>query len=418
MERGNTRRVIAAGAIGNVLEWYDFAVYGYFAAAIGRAFFPSEDPIAQVLAAFGIFAVGFLMRPIGGAVIGAIGDRLGRRAALTFSVAAMAIPTFLVGVLPDYHTLGIAAPILLTLLRMVQGLSVGGEYTTSIIFIIEQSPPNRRAFVGALGCCGAVAGILLGSATGALLASVMSEQALESWGWRLPFLLGLIVGIAGVVLRRHVHEAPRGAQAVRSPLVETVRNHGPLLGKLAALSVFNSVGFYLIFVYVVSWLQLADGIAPATALAINSASMFAMLPVMVLMGWLSDRYGRRPVMLSAAGLGFVGALPFFWLMHQPDPTLILLGQLGFVLSVGAFIGAQPALMVEAVPAEIRCTAIALGYNVTLGVLGGFSPLVATWLVHRTANDFSPAFMIMVAAAISFAAILRFDETYRLKLQAA
>ena len=146
--------------------------------------------------------------------------------------------------------------------------------------------------------------------------------------------------------------------------------------------------------------------------------MVVMLPVMVLMGWLSDRYGRRPLMLSAAALGFVGALPFFWLMHQGHPTLILLGQLGFVLSVGGFIGGQPALMVEAVPAEIRCTAIALGYNVTLGVLGGFSPLVATWLVHRTANDYSPAFMIMAAAAISFAAILKFDETYRLKLQAA
>jgi MHS family proline/betaine transporter-like MFS transporter len=407
--------VIAAGAIGNVLEWYDFAVYGYFAASIGRAFFPSEDPVAQVLAAFGIFAVGFLMRPVGGAVIGTIGDRLGRRAALTVSVAAMAIPTFLVGVLPDYHAIGIAAPILLTVLRMVQGLSVGGEYTTSIIFIIEHAPANRRGLIGALGCCGAVAGILLGSATGALLASLMTEQALESWGWRIPFLLGLLVGMAGVMLRRHVHEAPRVEVGGRSPLVETVRNHGPLLGRLAALSVFNSVGFYLMFVYIVSWLQFSDGIAPARALELNSISMLVLLPVMVLMGWLADRHGRRPMMLVSAGLGLVGALPFFWLMHQTDTALVLLGQLGFVLAVGGFIGGQPAMMVEAVPAEIRCTAIALGYNVTLGVVGGFSPLVATWLVHRTGSDFSPAFMIMAAAAVSMAAILRFRETHKARL---
>lgn len=418
MAVSNTRRVIVAGAIGNVLEWYDFAVYGYFAAAIGRAFFPQEDSVAQILAAFGIFAVGFLMRPVGGAVIGSIGDKFGRRTALTVSVAAMAIPTFLVGILPDYQVLGIAAPIILTLLRMVQGLSVGGEYTTSIIYIIEQAPPNRRALVGAMGCCGAVGGILLGSATGALLASVMSEQALESWGWRIPFILGLVVGLAGVVLRRHVHESPKSVKKESSPLLETVRNHGPLLARLAALSVFNSVGFYLMFVYIVSWLQFADGIAPARALEINSFSMIVLLPVMILMSWLSDRYGRRPVMLAAAALGFVGALPFFWLMHQPVPAIILLGQLGFVLSVGTFIGAQPAMMVEAVPAEIRCTAIALGYNVTLGIVGGLSPLAATWLVHRTANNYSPAFMIMAAAAISFMAILKFGETYRAKLEPA
>ena len=199
-----TSRVVAAGAIGNVLEWYDFAVYGYFAAAIGRAFFPSADPVAQILAAFGVFAVGFLMRPVGGAVIGHIGDRLGRRAALSFSVAAMAVPTFLVGVLPGYETLGVFAPILLTLLRMIQGLSVGGEFTTSIVFMVERAEPAHRGLIGAMASCGAVAGILLGSATGAALAALMPPESLESWGWRIPFLLGLVVGLAGVLLRRTI----------------------------------------------------------------------------------------------------------------------------------------------------------------------------------------------------------------------
>src|SRR5476651_37029 len=153
MGSGRTNRIIAAGTIGNVLEWYDFAIYGYFAAAIGRTFFPHEDPVAQVLAAFGIFAVGFLMRPVGGAFVGMIGDKFGRRAALTFSVTAMAIPTFLIGALPGYQTLGVMAPVFLVLLRVMQGLSIGGEYTTSIVFMVEHAPPGRRGLVGALAGC-------------------------------------------------------------------------------------------------------------------------------------------------------------------------------------------------------------------------------------------------------------------------
>jgi MHS family proline/betaine transporter-like MFS transporter len=414
----NSRKVIAAGAIGNVLEWYDFAVYGYFAAAIGRTFFPSEDKVAQVLAAFGIFAVGFLMRPVGGALIGYIGDRLGRRAALTFSVAAMAVPTFLVGVLPGYQTLGIAAPILLTLLRMIQGLSVGGEYTTSIVFMVEHAKPGSRGMIGAMGCCGAVGGILAGSATGAALASVMSDAALESWGWRIPFMLGLVVGLAGFFLRRGIHEETKVKEAATASFFATVRDHRPLLLRLAALSVFNSVGFYLMFVYIVSWLQVADGIEPARALGINTISMALLLPLLLATAWLSDRIGRRPVLMGATAFAFVAAWPLFWLMHSSDAAVVLLGQLGFVLSVGAFVGCQPALMVETVPAEVRCTVIALGYNVTLGVVGGLSPLVATWLVERTGNNYSPAFMIMAAAAVSFLAALSFRESYRVSLSPA
>jgi MHS family proline/betaine transporter-like MFS transporter len=415
MQADRTRTVIAAGAIGNVLEWYDFAIYGYFATAIGRTFFPKEDPVAQVLSAFGIFAVGFLMRPVGGALVGYIGDKLGRRAALTFSVTAMAIPTFLVGILPGYQVLGMAAPFLLTLLRMIQGLSVGGEYTTSIVFMVERALPGRRGLIGSVGVCGAVGGILLGSATGALLSEILSAEAMQAWGWRIPFLLGLVVGLAGFFLRRHLAESPVRESAGRSPLKETVQNHGWLLMRLAGLSAFNAVGFYLLFVYIVSWLQLADGIAPEHALAINSTSMVVLLPCMVAMGALSDRLGRKSILLTATVLAFVSAVPLFWLMHQDQRALVQLGQLGFVLSVGMFLGTQPTLMVEEVPAAVRCTAVALGYNVTLGVVGGLSPLVATWLVNRTGDDLSPAYMIMAAAVVSFLAALGFRERSRLPL---
>src|SRR5215471_18809323 len=186
MDSRSRLRLIAAGTIGNVLEWYDFAIYGYFAISIGLNFFPQADPVAQVLAAFAVFAVGYIMRPLGGAFIGAIGDRFGRRTALTFSVAAMAVPTFLVGILPGYQTLGILAPLLLTALRVIQGLSVGGEYTTAMVFLVERSPPGRRGVMGSLCSVGADHGVLLGSATCTVLAASMSAEALSDWGWRVP----------------------------------------------------------------------------------------------------------------------------------------------------------------------------------------------------------------------------------------
>ena len=412
MKSRQTLRVIAAGTIGNVLEWYDFAIYGYFATAIGRQFFPHEDPVAQLLSAFGVFALGYLMRPVGGALIGHIGDRLGRRAALTLSVAAMAIPTFLIGLLPGYATLGLLAPIALTLLRMVQGLSVGGEYTSSMVFLVERAPEGRRGLMGALTSCGACGGILLGSAVGAGCAAMMPTAALESWGWRIPFLLGLVVGIAGYFLRRHVLDTVPAEPRKRAPIVETLRDHWRIVVGFAGLSVFNAVGFYVSFVYLVSWLQTADGIAPARALEINSMSMALLLPLMIATGILSDRIGRKPVLLVAAALGFVGAVPAFWLLNHHSVLLAFLGQLVLVVMIGTYGGTQPSIMVEAAPAPVRCTAVALGYNICLGVIGGLTPLAATWLVSRTGDEISPAFLIMAAAAVTFATILRFRETYR------
>lgn len=412
MESTQIRRVIAAGMIGNVLEWYDFAIYGYFATAIGRHFFPQEDAVAQLLSAFGVFALGYVMRPVGGAVIGHIGDRFGRRAALTFSVAAMAIPTFLIGLLPGYATLGLAAPLALTLLRMVQGLSVGGEYTSSMVFLVEHAPDGRRGVMGALVACGATGGILLGSAVGAGFAASMSEVALDAWGWRIPFLLGLIVGMAGYLLRRHVLESVPAERRKRAPIIETLHDHWPIVLRFAGLSVFNAVGFYVSFVYLVSWLQTADGIAPARALEINSLSMAMLLPIVIATGFLTDRVGRKPALLLACGLGFIGAIPLFLLLHHPSALSAQLGQLGFVVIIGLFGGAQPSIMVEAAPLPVRCTAVALGYNITLGVIGGLTPLVATWLVERTGEEIAPAFLIMAAAAVSFATLPWFRETYR------
>ena len=409
------RRMLAAGTIGNVLEWYDFSIYGYFAAAIGRSFFPSDEPTTQVLAAFGVFAAGYLMRPLGGILVGHIGDRYGRPTALTFSIVAMAVPTFLVGILPGYQTLGVAAPILLTALRMLQGLSIGGECTTAFIFLAERASPERRGFASALASSSITVGILLGSATGAAFSAVLSPEALVEWGWRVPFILGVVVGLAGFALRRRADAdsaavAPAVVAPIRSPLAETLREHPALLAKLAGLAAFNAVGFFLVFLYVASWLQLADGVAPARALGVTTLALLVLIPVELGAGWLSDRIGRKGPMLTAIGLCFVFAYPLFSLMHHDNATMVLSAELALVVLVGIPLGIQAALMVEATPAHVRCTAVALGNNTAFGIIGGLTPLAATWLVQRVGNDLSPAFLIMGAAAISFTALLLFRDS--------
>jgi MHS family proline/betaine transporter-like MFS transporter len=402
-------RIVGAGAIGNVLEWYDFAIYGYFAIIIGQTFFPHQSELAQLLSAFGVFAIGCLMRPLGSLVSGSIGDRFGRRAALNLSMAAMALSTFLVGILPGYESLGLLAPVLLTALRIVQGLSIGGECPTAFIFMIEHAGPRRRGLAGAMATGGGTAGILFGSATGALLTAILPPDALQEWGWRLPFLLGLPIGLLGIWLRRRVPEPPRTGGMAETPVREVLHQHLWLLARLAGIAALGAVTFYIVFLYLVSWLQFVDGVAPVRALAFNTVAMAVALPIYLGAGWLSDRIGRRRLLLIAMAAAMVGAVPLFWLLHHPDPLLVMAGQLGFVAIIGTVFGVEPAFMVEATPARIRCTAVALGFNLPAGVLGGLSPLAAAWLIHRTGNDLSPAFLIVGAAGISFLATASFPD---------
>ena len=398
--------LLAAGAIGNILEWFDFAVYGYFAVFIGRAFFPQSDPAVQVIAAFGIFALGYLARPVGGLLIGHIGDRYGRKMAMNLSIGAMAIPTFLIGILPGYESWGLLAPLLLVVLRTIQGLSLGGEYTTSLIFMVEHAPPHRRSLAGAIAVSGAIIGILAGSATGALLAAFMPPQALAEWGWRLPFLSGLVIGVMGLILRRHLPDGPLN-QEPTTPLMQTLRLYPWDVLKVALVCLVNAVGFQLIFVYLVSWLQLVDGLAPVTALEINTISMVVLLIAIFAAGALADYWDYWPIMaISAFGL-VVFSIPLFSLLASGHPLFIVLAQMIFAVFVGLYIGAQPSLIVLHSPAAVRCTALAIGYNVTLGVVGGLSPLTASWLIERLHDTHAPAYMIMALSAVSFIALFRF-----------
>jgi MHS family proline/betaine transporter-like MFS transporter len=399
------RRGVIAGVVGNMLEWYDFALFGFFAQQIGAHFFPAHDKTASLLAAFGTFAAGFFMRPVGGALFGWVGDRFGRKQALIWSVLAMAFPSFFIGLLPDAQSIGLAAPILLLVFRLLQGLAVGGEYMASAVFLVEGSEAGRRGWMGSWGPIGATAGVLLGSVAGAIVNATMSPEAVMSYGWRIPFIVGLGVGLGGLAIRRHyVERVPHQAPA-KSPLGEAFRSHWRTMLHLVSLVAAISVGFYTTFVYAATWLEQVARVPARTALEINTVAMALSLLVLPLSGIASDRFGRRPVLLVTAGALMLLAYPLMTLMLRGHASAILVGQVGLALLVAANGGLMPATMAELAPWRVRCTVLSVAYNVGMAVLGGTTPLVGAWLVARTGVPLAPAIYLTAAAALTFVGAL-------------
>ena len=417
----SARQVILASLIGNVMEWYDFAVYGYFALAIGAAFFPADDPVSSTLAAFGVFAAGFLARPLGGALFGHVGDRLGRERALTASVALMAVPTVLIGLLPTHARIGAAAGIALVALRLLQGLAVGGEFTTSIVYVVEHAGPAQRGRHGSWMMVGATAGILLGSAAGALMANLMAAEALAAWGWRVPFLLGAVVGAVGFWLRGRLPEPPLAglmpaAGHRRPPLLLALETEWRTILRIMVLCLPNGIGFYILFVYVVSYLQSFVHVPSREALDINTVSMAGLMGCALAGGALSDRFGRKPVAVAALAGLLVLSWPLFGLLDHPRLAVLLSAQLCFAALIGLYVGQLPAMLVEALPREVRCTAISASYNLSVGLFGGLAPMVATWLIRRTGDEMVPAAILVIVAALTLLALRRTPETVGAQLR--
>lgn len=408
--RSSKRRIILSGTIGNVMEWYDFAVYGYLASVIGSQFFPSNDPTDSILAAFGAFAAGFLARPLGGMVFGPLGDRVGRRHAMIISVLAMAASTVTMGLLPTYETIGIAAPVAIVLLRIIQGVSVGGEFTTSIIFLAENAPPGRRARTAIWSFVGGCSGILLGSAIGALCASLMSEAQLASYGWRIPFLCGALVAIVGYLIRRGLHADDLTGKS-RQPLRDTFGRHRPAVIRMILLNLGVAVSFYTAFVYAVTYIRRIDRLPESVALDLNTGAMVFLLILYSTGAWLSDLFGRKPILIAGYSILTFGSIPLFQLMHSHNPVMIALGDLGFVIGIGLVNGGIAATMVELMPHAVRCTGIGLAYNVSMAAFGGTAPLVAAWLITETGDPTAPAYWVTAICAISLiAAIFLIPET--------
>jgi MHS family proline/betaine transporter-like MFS transporter len=406
------RRGIIAGVAGNILEWYDFALFGFFAQQIGAHFFPAPNRTASLLAAFGTFAAGFLMRPVGGALFGWVGDRYGRKQALVWSVLAMAFPSFFIGVLPSAATIGVMAPVLLLGFRLLQGLAVGGEYMASAVFLVEGAAPGRRGWMGSWGPLGASAGTLLGSAAGAIVNASMPPEAVMAYGWRIPFILGLGVGLGGLAIRRHyVERVPHQAPS-KSPLAEAFRVHWPTILHLIALVSGISVGFYTTFVYAPTWLGQVTDVPARTALGINTIAMALSLVLIPAAGYASDRLGRRPVLLLGSGALALLAYPLMVLMARGQPAGIFVGQVSLALLVAANGGVLPSTMAELAPWRVRCTVLSVAYNLGMALLGGTTPLVDTWLLAKTGEPLAPALYLAGAGGLSFIGALLLPASAR------
>ena len=398
------RRTITAGVIGNVLEWYDFAVYGFFAPVLAQQFFPSGSRAVSLLAAFGAFAVGFLMRPVGALIFGYIGDRYGRAKALIFSIALMAGPTFLMGLLPTYQSIGIAASILIVLLRMAQGIAVGGEFTSSIVFLAERSPQGRRGFYASWAMFAATSGTMLGSAIGGALTNFLGDEQVAAWGWRAAFMTGIIVGLVGFMIRRGMEDTPRRKHE-ESPLKLAFRDHKREVIRVMGLNMSAATTYYLLFVYVATWIAETNAAARSVALNITTLSIVTFLIVAPVAAWISDRYGRKLMLIVGMTCCLIFAYPLLRLMHQPDPGSIIAGQMIFAGLLALYMASIPAAMCEMFPHDVRVTAVSVGYGLAYAIFGGTAPALAVWLIGSSGNDLAFAWYIIVVTIISLAITL-------------
>lgn len=414
-KQSSLRKIIGSCMIGNALEWYDFALYGYFATILSGLFFPSQDRFASLMATFGVFAAGFIMRPLGAIVFGHIGDKIGRKTALLWSIYLMTIPTALIGLLPTYDQIGWMAPALLTLIRLLQGLSMGGEFTGSMIFIIEHTNPQKRGFSGSWAPFSLLVGVLAGSAVATLISLILSPEAMQQWGWRIPFVLSIGGGLVGSYMRRTLTDPEKFTEMKENrkhysvPLVEVFREHFSKVLLVLLVDLMVAIGFFTVVSFIVSHLSAVIGLPKSTALFINTCSMTACAITIPFAGWLSDRIGRKAVMATAAlGFALLG-YPMF-LGFAVDGVLVpCLCHVTLGILLGLYFAPIPAVLVEIFPSSARYSAVSLAHNLSMTIFGGTLPIVALAFVQYTGHHAAPAFYLLFAAIGSLVGIYLFKQ---------
>jgi MHS family proline/betaine transporter-like MFS transporter len=420
-DRRMAGRALAAAAIGNFVEWYDFAVYGYSAAVIAKVFFPAGHDTAALLGSLAIFGVTFLLRPLGGIILGRLGDRIGRRPVLSVTVLLMGLATTLMGLLPSYASIGIAAPLLLLLLRLAQGFFGGGEFSGASTYLVEYAPPNRRGLWATLSMATgvfpfAVCGVVILAVT-----TAMSPATYAGIGWRLPFLFALPLALAGLYLRLRIEETPafrevQDAGAVESaPMTAVLRGHLRPVLLVFGISSLNAVGSYTVTSYMPTFLGTQAGMAPGTALVASSIAVAVLAVLLPVAGRLGDRLGRRPLILAGTIGVILLAVPGYLVAGMGTLGAAVIGQLLMIVPLTGISAVLGPAMCELFPTNVRYSGSALGYNVAYACFGGTAPFVAQFLIVRTGTPIAPAFYLVFFGLVALIAVVKLPETSRFSI---
>lgn len=404
------KKVILAGTVGNAIEWFDWTIYATFAVFFAKQFFPSDDPTASLLATFAIFAVGFFMRPLGGIVLGIFSDRYGRKAALAATIIMMAGGSLMIGLSPTYESIGIFAPIILVLARLLQGLSLGGEFASAATYLSEMAPKNKRGFYSSFMFFSSAIGILMASGLAWALTSTLTETQMSEYGWRIPFILGAIGGLVGMWIRKSVpdSEMTHKKESVKNPLVVLVKRHPKETLRIVGISILTTFAFYIFVVYVPTYAIKVLGAEPQTAFAANTVGLIIFMLCQPVFGWLSDKIGRKPQLIVFA----VGYLVFFYpIIKWMDGTFasILLVELFGLVLYALYTAIGPAVMSEQFPTEVRAVGIGAPYNLMVALLGGTTPYVLTWLQSIGKQDYF-YFMVLVGSLLTLITFMKMPET--------
>ncbi len=414
------RRAAVASFIGNFVEWFDYAAYGYLAAIIAVVFFPEADKTTGLMAAFAVFAISFIVRPIGGIIWGHLGDKIGRRTALSLSILIMSGATFCIAFLPTYAQVGMLAPILLLIIRLVQGFSAAGEYAGAAAFLAEYAPDGKRGLYTSIVPASTAAGLLFGALFAALLHATLSHDDLHSWGWRLPFLLAAPFGLIGRYIRLHLEDTPKFRQmeqnmekkeaASKVPIRELMGRYRMKVVIAFGVTCLNAVAFYLILSYMPTYLSAELGMNETDSFLASTVSLTTYIFFIFLMGTLSDRFGRKTMLIAASVAFIVLTVPLFTLLDGASFATILLIQIAFGALLTMNDGTLACFLSEIFPTKVRYSGFAFSFNSANALFGGTAPFIATWLISVTGSKTAPAWYLVGAAVVALCAMLMIHET--------